>query len=66
MKAEDAVIVLVITLLVVGYLEWRNAPTEEAIRKDPPLRSQLSYPCETWIRQSGGGKPIFACIKASQ
>jgi hypothetical protein len=30
-------------------------------------RAKLGYPCETWVRQTGGdAKPIFACVKASQ
>lgn len=65
-KALITALLLLVIVFIVAHLEYRFAPTEQAVRDDPPRMSTLGYPCETWVRQTGGGKPIFACVKANK
>lgn len=66
-KALIRALLLLVIVFIVAHLEYRFAPTEKAVREDPPPMSTLGYPCETWVRQTGGdAKPIFACVKANR
>ena len=46
-KILVAVLVLVAILLIVGQLEHRNAPTEQAMRED--FRSSYLRPCDATV-----------------
>jgi len=63
-KSLVVALLLLAIVFLVAHLEYRFAPVEEAIRHEPVFTSKMGYPCETWIRQSGGGEPIFSCVKA--
>jgi hypothetical protein len=45
--AKELAVVLILALALVGYLEYRNAPTEKAIREE--ARSAYLRPCDATI-----------------
>lgn len=65
-KPIIAGLLLVALAMVIGILEKESAITADSLSKDPPVISKMIYPCETWIRQTGAGPPLFSCVKAIQ
>lgn len=65
MKPLYAALALIALALLVFHLESRNSPADTALQTQPVFK--MGYPCETWVRQSGGdAKPVFSCVKASR
>ena len=65
-KPIIAGLILTALVMLVAHLEYRFAPTEVAMQQEAPRIFKFGYPCETWIKQSGGGEPIFSCVKATR
>lgn len=65
-RVKRAILILLViaAAMFFGVLERESVLVQDAMRKDLPVISRMLYPCETWIRQSGGGPPSFSCVKA--
>lgn len=50
---------LILVLALVGYLEYRNAPTEQALRSDPPV-FQRPLACDAIVSQRGAGEQFVS------
>ena len=53
----------------VGSMDYADALTDEAIRKDQPLPPLLTHPlpCERWLAQWGPGEtPKPRCVKPAE
>jgi hypothetical protein len=63
---DDTGVFYVCVLLFMFALVFGGcSPAPELTAPTVSERMRLGYPCETWVRQTGGdAKPVFACVKA--
>lgn len=60
MTTKQLAVLLVFALLLVGYLEYRNAPVEKVILENPQIGFVRPLQCDAIVSQRGAGEPFVS------